>query len=157
MRALNCPGPGLLASSTRSYSINIFLAGLTGRKAFQAAITEFERNTCIRFTKHTQEKDYIWVHHGSGWVAKIYELGLILENLGKLTLIQIPPHLMDTTKQSCAYHICIEANFHPNGNEYHFLSAFAKRILQLFWCFKPECPHIVWAQNFTYASYPSRG
>lgn len=45
---------------------NIFLAGLTGRKAFQAAINEFERKTCIRFTRHTNEKDYIWVHRGSG-------------------------------------------------------------------------------------------
>ena len=45
---------------------NIFLAGVSGRKAFQAAITEFERNTCIRFIRHTHEEDYIWVHRGSG-------------------------------------------------------------------------------------------
>ncbi|XP_020613836.1 astacin-like metalloendopeptidase [Orbicella faveolata] len=40
--------------------------GLSGRKAFQAAITEFEWNTCIRFIRHTNEEDYIWVHRGSG-------------------------------------------------------------------------------------------
>ena len=42
------------------------LLGVTGRKAFQAAVTEFEKNTCIRFVKHTNEKDYIWVHRGKG-------------------------------------------------------------------------------------------
>ncbi|XP_073258698.1 zinc metalloproteinase nas-6-like [Porites lutea] len=40
--------------------------GVVGRKAFQAAVTDFEKYTCIRFIKHTNEKAYIWVHRGSG-------------------------------------------------------------------------------------------
>ncbi|XP_068750059.1 uncharacterized protein [Montipora capricornis] len=40
--------------------------GVTGRKAFNAAIADFKKKTCIRFIKHTNEEDYIWVHRGSG-------------------------------------------------------------------------------------------
>ena len=43
-----------------------FFVGVVGRKAFQAAVADFEKNTCIRFIKHTIEKAYIWVHRGSG-------------------------------------------------------------------------------------------
>ena len=43
-----------------------FILGVVGRKAFQAAVADFEKNTCIRFIKHTNEKAYIWVHRGSG-------------------------------------------------------------------------------------------
>ena len=103
---------------------NIFLAGVSGRKAFQAAITEFERKTCIRFIRHTHEEDYIWVHRGSGWVSKICEPRLILENPWQNYLNLNSASALDTTKQWWVYHIWIEANFHPKGNEYHFVSGF---------------------------------
>ena len=51
-----------------------FVLGVVGRKAFQAAVEDFEKNTCIRFIKHTNEKAYIWVHRGSGLVTVFIRL-----------------------------------------------------------------------------------
>ncbi|XP_022798117.1 meprin A subunit beta-like [Stylophora pistillata] len=40
--------------------------GTSGKKAFREAVKEFERETCLRFTPYADEKDYVWVHRGSG-------------------------------------------------------------------------------------------
>ena len=77
-----------------------FVLGSSGKQAFREAVKEFREKTCLRFTPYTNEKDYLWVYRGSGWVKGckkfIYEKKRLKSKLRRkyvLNLLSEPQHL----------------------------------------------------------------